>query len=156
MSPSAESAPLCLAPRPSRQLMLFISLVHTGAVVISLMLPLAWAWQLVLLLLVLIHAGFSLWAQAWRRAPWSVRDARWDRHGWELELVNGRRLRAARLLPSSFIGQHLIVLNFALNPWQVRSLPLFADSLENDQMRQLRARLRAEGGNQHAKSQTLR
>lgn len=136
---------MTLRPCPSRQLRGWILLVALGAGLISLLLPLSWVGHLALSALVLAQAAYSDWVQVRQRAPWSILAVQCNAQGWELELASGRRV-STRLLASSFIGQRLMVLNFAWKPWWALSLPLFSDSLQADQLRQLRVHLNITAG----------
>lgn len=135
------SATLFLRPRRSRQLLVYLVLVHLGALVVVVALPMSWVARLILLGLVLAHAGLSLAAHWWRCTSWSILGARVGSDGWRVTRRSGEE-EPARLLASTFVGQRLIVLNFALDGWRRLSLPLVGCSLDETLMRRLRVVLR--------------
>ncbi|MBK1649753.1 hypothetical protein CKO36_14390 [Rhabdochromatium marinum] len=125
------------------RLLLSLALVHLGALIIVALVPGYALLRLWLAALIVLSAAWHLAVQGWRRLPGSIMEVmRSDAGDWELVLATGEVL-PARLLASSFIGQHLVILNFALGHWRRLSLPLATDSLEAEVMRQLRAQLRA-------------
>lgn len=130
-------------PKPSRYLIWFLSLIHIGAafaVIVSV--P---AKPLVLCLLVLLLYSFAF---AWRRHVSHI--GRYGIHRVVCEadgvwlLDNGRdEIHQARLLPSSYLHPKLVILNFVhVDDGRKRNLLLCPDSLDNDCLRRLRARLR--------------
>lgn len=139
-----DPATLRLRPQWSRQLLLYWALAHGTALAIASVLPLPWLVRLTLLALIGCYGGYSFATHWWRRLPWSILEANSRADGWELVLSTGEPVQA-RLLASSFIGQHIMVLNFALigrGPLSL-ALPLAADSLDANLMRRLRVTLRA-------------
>lgn len=142
MTSHRERPPLLIEPRFSRRLAAFVVLTHAAAGAAVLALPGAWR------LLVVPVAGslaYQLAVQVLRRAPWSVRSARWQSDGtWRITLVSGRELEAT-LSPSTFVSVPLVVLNLRLGRLRHRSLPLFSDALDPEQHRRLRQRLRIDG-----------
>ncbi len=132
---------LIVRPGLSRWLLGFWSLAHLGAILVILVLPIPGFHRLWLLACVVGYAGWIAVIHIWRRAPWSIMEAIRTREGWELVLATGEPVRA-RLLHSSFIGQRLMVLEFAVGRWRRLSLPLASDSLDGELMRRLRADLR--------------
>jgi toxin CptA len=137
--------PLRLRPRPSRRLAAFLLAVHAAVVVVALLLPAPWLLRLVLAIAALLSLTYGLAVHVRRILPWSVVEATWQPDGaWVLTLASGREV-PARLLPSSYISPALVVLNFRVDWWLVRSLVLPHDSLDPDLHRRLRARLRLAG-----------
>lgn len=142
MSSHHERPPLLIEPRFSRRLAAFVLLSHAAAGVAVLALPGAWR-----LLVVPVAAclAYQLTVQVLRRAPWSIRSVLWQSDGtWRIALISGRELEAT-LSPSTFLSVPLIVLNLRLGRLRRRSLPLFSDALDPDQLRRLRQRLRIDG-----------
>jgi len=134
--------PIRIEPRRSRRLAAFVLVTHLVAALCTCLLP--WPWPLVLIPLA---AGliYQMRVHVLRRAPWSIRTLHWQADGsWQIELVDGSVLDA-RLLPSTFVGLRLLVLNLAVGRWRRFSLPLPGDSLDPEDLRRLRQRLRIEG-----------
>lgn len=132
--------PLVLEPRPSRRLITLFTGFHLGALVLlpALPLPASMLWALALLLGL---SGYAVWRQLRRRVvlTWAADGGWW----WE----EGGEALPLRLLADSTLLGGLVVLNFALEGRRGRrSLLLATDSLEPDLGRQLRVRLRLDGG----------
>lgn len=131
-------------PRVSRRLAGFVILTHGSAAAVLTMLSPDW---LVGLLLVLVGLSFAqiLLTHVLRRTPWSIRSAVWNPDGtWVIQLVSGVE-QETRLVTGTFVSPSLVVLRFRAGWLRRHALPLFADALEGDQLRQLRQRLRIEG-----------
>ena len=146
MHSSVDLPPLRLHPTWSWQLLMYWALVHFGALALVMALPLSpslsWSVRLGLVALVGGSAALSFANHLWRRMHWSIMEAISHPDAWELVLGSGEIVHA-HLLSSSFIGQRLMVLNFALGRWRRLSLTLAPDSLDAEPMRRLRADLRA-------------
>jgi len=97
------------------------------------------------LLMGVVAASFSyrIWASVLRKAPWSLRDALWTEHGWQLGFRDGR-WREATLLPSTLVTSRLVILNFRVHWLRYHSLMLTAVVTEPDLLRRLRVHLRLE------------
>jgi toxin CptA len=108
-------------------------------------LPLRWYLQVGLAAAVLTVLAYEVAAKVLFRVSWQVREATWgaDRT-WTLELQDGTRIEA-QLLPSSFVSQGLVVLNFRCGRWRICNLVLLSDALDADILRRLRVRLRLWG-----------
>jgi len=145
MASHRRQPPLLVRPHPSRLLAGFVALSHGLALGIVLALPLGWAWGLALVLAIGLSAGWSVLTHIRPLAPWAVRQAVLGEDGWELTLGTGVR-RTARLVPSTFVGTRLMVLNFRCPPWLRCSLVLLPDGLDPDTRRRLRVRLRLGAG----------
>lgn len=118
-------------------------LVHAAAAAAALALPVHWAVRGGLVLLTAAGLAHGLALHILRRAPWAVTGALWEPDGtWTLTLASGREVEA-RLLPSTFVTNALIVLNLRCGRWRTCTLVLPGDSLDPDLLRRLRARLRA-------------
>ncbi|EIC19876.1 hypothetical protein Thi970DRAFT_03482 [Thiorhodovibrio frisius] len=117
------------------------TLLHLGAMAVIAALPLLWTFRVGLALLLGAHGYWSFATHFWRCLPWSIMQANRTCDAWELVLNTGEPVRA-RLLGSSFIGQRLMVLNFAVGGWRRLSLPLAGDSLDGELLRRLRVELR--------------
>ncbi|WPL10877.1 MULTISPECIES: protein YgfX [Thiorhodovibrio] len=150
MQSSVDLPPLQLRPVWSRQLLIYWALVHFGALALVTVVPLSpplppplsWSVRLGLVALVGGSAALIFANHLWRRMHWSIMEAVSHPDAWELVLGSGETVHA-RLLGSSFVGQRLMVLNFALGRWRRLSLTLAPDSLDAEPMRRLRADLRA-------------
>lgn len=142
MTSHHQRPPLLIEPRFSRRLAAFVVLTHAAAGAAVLALPGAWR---LLVLPVAASLAYQLVVQVLRRAPWSVRSARWQSDGtWRITLVSGRELEAT-LSPSTFVSVPLVVLNLRVGRLRRCSLPLFSDALDPEQHRRLRQRLRIDG-----------
>lgn len=136
--------PLVIRPRRSLGLAVFTTATHLLAAAAIWPLPIG-AGRCVLLLAVAASLVYLLHARVLGLAPWSIRAAAWLPDGsWRLTLVSGREITAG-LLPSTFVSVPLVVLNFR-HRWQWRSLVLTRDSIDPEQLRRLRQRLRVRGG----------
>lgn len=137
-----DGPPLLIEPGFSRRLCALVLLTHAAAGAAVLTLPGAWR---LLVLPVAADLVYQIYGQVLRRAPWSVRSVLWQSDGaWRIILVSGRELEAT-LSPSTFISVPLIVLNLRLDRLRHRSLPIFSDALDPEQLRRLRQRLRIDG-----------
>jgi toxin CptA len=144
MSDHRQRPPMAIRPVASRRLLGYVLLVHGSALAVVAVLPAHWAPRLALGLLVMASLVYGVWAQVLRRAPWSVVEAVWNDSGWTLSTRAGRS-EQARLLPSSYVGVGLVILNLRCGRFRRRSLVLASDSVDADQLRRLRARLRIAG-----------
>lgn len=143
MSRHTHRAPLRLQPRPSRWLAVFLVLVYGAVAAVALVLPVHWSARAALVLAAAGGLAYGMAHQVLRRLPWSVTGALWEPDGtWTLTLGDGREVEA-KLCPSTFVSQSLVVLNFRRAWWWSPALVLPADSLDADLLRRLRARLRA-------------
>lgn len=135
---------MLIAPGFSRRFALYVLVTHVCAAVAALA-P-AWGWPSYALCLGVLVSGVHIWVvDVLRRAPWSLRWVYWDSSGsWRIRFVSGQE-RDAQLSLSSFVTLQLVVLNFRLSPWRRRSLVIFADALDAEQLRRLRQALRASG-----------
>lgn len=136
--------PLLIRPRFSRRLALLVGLTHLAA--LAAVLGLQWGpWSAPLIGLIGASGLYIAYVDVLRRAPWSIRSALWSADGtWRLSFVSGLE-RDARLAPATFVSVPLVVLSFRLGRLGRRSLPLFADALDAEQLRRVRQRLRIEG-----------
>lgn len=144
MSDQRQQPPLTIRPAASRRLLLYLLIVHVSALVVLAMLPVHWAPRLLLGLLVAASLVYSVWAQVLHRAPWSIVEAVWSDTGWTLT-TRGGRTDQARLSSSSYVGVGLVILNLRCGRLRRGSLVLVSDSVDADQLRRLRARLRISG-----------
>lgn len=144
MSLPPDCQPLPIRPRLSRQLLLYVAVTHLVAFASLLALPLG-IYRVWLLLSIALSGGHALIVQVLRLAPWSIRSALWQADGvWLLTLRSGAEV-AAELSPATFVSLPLVALNFRVGRWRRYALPLFADALAPDVLRQLRQRLRQAG-----------
>ena len=134
---SKKSVPaLQINLRPSRYLLTFILISHSGALVLLFLLPMPW-W---LSLLMAVAVLFSLYRQ-WLLHVRGYQSLRWDSlDQWWLVEQDGDEL-SAQLLPGSYVHPLMMVLRFRVDH-RVRSLVLLADSGDGDLLRRLRVRLK--------------
>jgi|PlaIllAssembly_1097288.scaffolds.fasta_scaffold54187_2 toxin CptA len=142
MGSHRQTPPLLIRPRLSVRLAVFVTLTHAAAFAAALALPGAWRLLAVLVSLSLVY---QVYVHVLRRAPWSIRTLIWQGDGsWSVQLVSGRETEA-RLSHSTFVSLPLVILNLRQGRLRRWSLPLFADALDQDQLRRLRQRLRIVG-----------
>lgn len=141
MTDHHRQPPLHLRPRLSLRLAAFIALTHSGAAACILALPIPWPSRVGGLGVIGLSGVWQALTHLWPRTPVAVREAAWGEDGWELTLGSGRRV-SARLVPSTYVGTWLVVLNFRCPSWRRCSLVLAPDGLDPDLLRRLRARLR--------------
>ena len=135
---------LVLVPRVSRRLLALAVLTPVLALAVVLALPLGWL-SLPLVLAVVLGAGHTLWSEVLGRAPWSIQSATWHPDGsWTLTLVSGREIEA-RLSPATFVSTLGVSLVFVVGRLRRRALALAPDSLDAENLRRLRQRLRLVG-----------
>ncbi|NCC28063.1 MAG: hypothetical protein EOM22_07930 [Gammaproteobacteria bacterium] len=144
MGSHRERPPLLIRPGLSRQYAWFVVLTHLAAAAVIPALP-AGPPSLFLLLPVALSACYVGYVDVLRRAPWSIESVLWESDGtWRIRFVSGAE-REASLCSATFIALPLVVLNFRFGLLRRRTLPIFADALDAEQLRRLRQRLRIEG-----------
>ncbi|UHD17335.1 protein YgfX [Thiocapsa bogorovii] len=144
MGSHRERPPLQIRPGFSRRFAWFVGLTHAAAASVIPLLGEGPSW-LFLLIPVAVSALYIGYVDVLRRAPWSIRSVLWEPGGtWRIRCVSGAE-HEARLCPGTFITLPLVVLSFRLGFLRRRSLPVFADALDSEQLRRLRQRLRIEG-----------
>jgi len=141
MSDHRSRPPLVIRPTPSWRITGFLLATHLVAAAVAIVLPVAWPLRAGLVLLIMASLIWLLWSQVLARAPWSIREAIWDEHGWRLSLADGR-VHEARLAPATYVGVGLLILNFRIGRFGRRALVLTNDSIDPDILRRLRVRLR--------------
>lgn len=138
--------PLSVCPRPSRRLAAFLLTLHAATLLVAAALPVPWYLHLTLFTVVSASLAYTTATYIRPAAPWAIREVVWRPDGsWLVKRVDGRR-HEARLAPSSLVAVHLIVLDLRFGHLRHCHLPLFADSLDPDQARRLRVRLRQSAG----------
>ena len=135
------ATPLSLEPHGSRQLGLFVAMVHGGALLIlpfiGLSLPMATA-----------MAAAVAWScrHAWRMHvslthPSAIHHLCWgDGNDWQLVRQDGTTLHTS-LQPRVFIHPGLVILRFRQPWWHLFSIVLTTDRLAPEIFRRLRVRL---------------
>jgi hypothetical protein len=142
MSRHRELPPLRVRPGVSLRLAAYLSAVHALALAAVLLLPLGGAPRAALAAAVLAGLAAGLAGPVLHRTPWTLREALWQADGtWSLKLASGRTLEG-KLLPSTYVGQWLVLLAFRCGRVRTCCLPLLADNLDADVLRRLRVRLR--------------
>jgi toxin CptA len=144
MGSHRERPPLLIRPGVSRRFAGFVGLTHLAAAAVIPVLP-AGPLSLLLLIPVGISVLYVGYVDVLRRAPWSIGSVLWQSDGtWRIRFVSGSE-REARLCAATFISLPLVVLRFRFGFLRRRTLPVFADALDPEQLRRLRQRLRIEG-----------
>jgi len=142
MSVDSEPPPIHLHIRPSRLLGLLVLTIHAAALTVLPALAGPWWGQLLLSLAVVGSLIQNLRRHVFLRSPLSIIQLVWERGGdWTLMQRDGV-VQAAKLLPSTFVHHHLMILNFrGEQRWQWPSVVLFDDAAGRESLRQLRVRL---------------
>lgn len=145
MSSHDEQPPLAIRPRFSRSLAAFVLFSHLVAGAAVVLLPVAWPWRVGLGLLVLVSLVYQWTLHVRPLQPNALRELTWEADGtWTLIRVSGETVTAT-LLPSTFVGVGLVVLNLRCTKLRTCSMVLLWDNLDPDLLRRLRVRLRQHG-----------
>jgi toxin CptA len=142
MSSNGSDSTLHIRLRPSRVLALVLLFMHGGAMAV--MVPAGLSPWLTLL----ISAGIvtslvhTLKAHALLRARNAVVQLVWDAEGeWTLLTAAGQSFKA-RLLPTTYLHPHVVILNFRRDHrWGSRAVVVLPDAVDADTFRRLRVRL---------------
>ncbi len=135
-------APLRLSPRRSRCLLLYRFTLHLLALAAISTTRLSTVWVAVMATLVCLSMARVL--SHWLRSPsgLGVVSAVWQAdERWQLDLLNGREFRL-RGWDAPVVHPRLVVLRFWQDRLRCRCLWLCPDSLDAEQLRRLRVRLR--------------
>ena len=144
MGTHRDRPPLLIRPRRSRQLAIFVGLVHGLAFAVVLALPIS-LYRLPLLLLIGLGCFRVFFVQVLARSTRSIQTALWQTDGgWLLTFADGRETEVT-LSPSTFVSLSLVVLNFRAGRLHRYAIPLFRDALDPETLRRLRQRLRSDG-----------
>lgn len=138
-----SAKPLAVDLRASRQLAVLLALAGAAALLLVLWLPLPAGVRLALGLLLPAVTVHALLRDALRLLPWSVTALQLAGDGTLRYCTRAGQWQAAQLLGSSCVTAWLTVL--ALKPsggWLARGVVLLPDSLEREDYRRLRIRLR--------------
>ena len=138
MPAASSGVPLHLNPKPSRSLYLTLAIVHGGAMMLVMVLPLTLLWRLDLICLL----GISL-ARQWPRVA-RLPTVVWETDGRWLWQVPGRLVEVVALQGDTVVTRWLVLLCFRTVDGGLRTLLLPGDALEASTLRQLRVRLRLE------------
>jgi toxin CptA len=144
MGDHRDRPPITIRPAPSWRQAVMLTALHGVSLAVLIPLPLPVALRVVLAVLVGASLLYVIWARVLCLAPWSIAEVSWLASGWRVRTVAGGTFDA-RLAPSSYVGQHLVILNLRIGRLRQRSLVLTPDSVDADQLRRLRARLRLSG-----------
>jgi len=129
--------PLLLDIRLSRYLKFYFLLVFCLLVIALYNIPLWWMLKALLLTMGAMFIGFQFRKYAHDyRLTWA------DDNQWTVDVNNQQS--TAELQASSFISVRLALLNFKDEAGRSFSVPVFSDSINAEQFRQLRVRLRVE------------
>jgi hypothetical protein len=146
MSSPVFAAPLRLECRPSRYLMLAVTVVHGGALLVLIPIDASWWVKLPVAAAVVVQ-----WIVTWRHyvmlsAPAAVKSlVRTTDGNWELCRGDGGCF-AAQLLPAAYVHPLLVVMRFITEDRRRYAVVLPCDSLDTDSHRRLRVQLRLQGG----------
>lgn len=144
MGSHRERPPLLISPGLSRRFAWFVVLTHLAAAALIPALAVGPP-SFLALLPVALSACYVGYVDVLRRAPWSIQSVLWESDGtWRIRFVSGAEGEVS-LCSATFIALPLVVLNFRFGLLRRRTLPIFADALDPEQLRRLRQRLRIEG-----------
>ncbi len=141
MSLSKSATPLRVKLHPSRIAASMLTVVHTIAIVLVSILPVAVLLKLTIIVLVLV----SLWRtlnQVLLKQRTAVHQFVWGVDGdWTLIASDGQA-KKAKLLPSSYVQSWMTVLNFDVGQrFRPYSVVLLPDVIDPEIFRRLRVRL---------------
>jgi len=131
-----------LEPRCSVWLAGLLLLVHTGALVLIVLVPLPVWIKILLACLVSGSLIFTLNTYALLRGGRAIARAVCEGDGqWSLRTAAGREFDV-RLLPGSYVNPGLVILNFSAGSrWRNYSMVLMPDALDETTLRRLRVHL---------------
>jgi len=153
MSLQKYASPLSINILPSRYLLTAMLLMHTGALVLVILISLPWAVQLLFSLFVVASFFILAFRFGWI-ASWSAvsrfmiagKAIRWDENDQWWLLSQDNREYHAELLPTSYVHHIMVIVNLRLTgqPWYKRrvSVVFLPDNIEAETFRRLRIRLR--------------
>lgn len=128
--------------QPSRYFMWLLLLIHIGAMLLILSLPLKWWANLLIALILLVSLIYHIEKHVYHRLAKAIKSLTYvNKEGWRLTQRNGVQL-SATLLGDSVITRHLLILNFKIQLQNKtvgkRSIVIFNDSMDEIGFRQLR------------------
>ena len=128
--------------QPSRYFMWLLLLIHMGAMLIILSLPLTWWANLLIALVLLASLIYHIQRHVYHRLKKAIKSLTYvNKEGWCLIQRNGVQLNAV-LLGDSIVTRHLLILNFKIQSENKiatkRSIIVFNDSMEQVTFRHLR------------------
>ena len=134
---------LVLRPSPTRRFALLLG--HVFALLAVGLADLPWLVSLPLAGLLLVSAWI-----VWHQAP-AARAVQWGRDGcWQLQRPGGEWIDAALNLAASRSWLGWVFLSFRLENGRYQGVVLFADSVDKDALRCVRARLKLEAASMSA------
>lgn len=138
-----SAAPLYLERRPSRTLMIFLTVTHGVGLLVLPWLALPWGLAWILGVGIIVSFCLNWRSHALLSGPRAIVQIVWDGQGvWHLRQRNDIEW-TGELLPGYFAGPRLVLLSFVLGPWWRRtSVVLLPDNSESEALRRLRVRLR--------------
>lgn len=141
MSSIVSATPLTLELKPSRWLALYVLCVYAAAVLVIVILPVAFLVKCGALLVSLLSCALTYQRRVNLRSRHAIVGL--NRHtdgSWQLRLTDGNTHQAS-LLPDSYLHPELLVLNFRLGSGKRRSVVLVRDSADATSLRRLRVGL---------------
>ncbi len=129
------------SPKPVHRLEIFTLLSYGLAAFALGVLPIPWKFKLGLLSILGISYIYGVCTRTSPCFPGALKTVRWDgQDRWWLHLASGE-VRAARLLPSTYVSNWLILLRLRAG-LRGYSVPLLPTSHNGEALRRLRVRLR--------------
>lgn len=140
MSGSIQS--ISLQPKPSRHLRIWLAAIHLLAFMITLLAPIALEHKLMLLAGLALYSVFSLGREG-GKARRRILKATLTPYGRARLVMKDGTKQTARIRQDSLVTPWLVIVRFDLAAGGLPvSLPLAWDSLDREQLRQLRVLLR--------------
>ncbi|HEC30130.1 MAG TPA: hypothetical protein ENI65_11150 [Gammaproteobacteria bacterium] len=144
MSSKKYGRPLHLEPRSSQYFAMALFVLHGMALVVATNLTIPGWMSIVLSVVVLANFYTTFNIHILGRGPNAILSMVWDNDGeWKVINGQGEELEVS-LLPSSYVHQYLVVLNFLINKGGRRTAILLRDSLDPKTFRELLVRMRIE------------
>lgn len=146
MSSTKYAQPLRLEPKPSRILIILLTIGHLGAIAVLFPLDLSLVVKLGISAVLMVSLVVALRKQPGRVGEGGVQSLVWKVDGdWVLETIDGESLNVT-LHESTYVHPWLVVLNFRQeNKRGLLSFTLAPDALDKEIFRELRVRLKVAG-----------
>lgn len=147
MSYNTYNAPLTLKPCFSLQLTAFVVGLHVSAIFfVLLFFPASLFYKLCLVAIISLSAIYAYRLHIQKRLNGSIKQVKLSiDNQWSLVFAKRKNKVTARLLPSSMINRHLVILNFKLSSGVNHSVIMPNDAIDAALMRKMRARIRVMG-----------
>lgn len=143
MTSADLTAPLRMELRRSLRLAVLLLLLHGGALLLAMLVPLVW-WAKSLLVAAIVASFIETFiTYALLRGKRAIRElVSYSDGRWSLRRTTGEEF-TARLLPGAYVHPQLIILTFQRDEerWRRSTVVLLRDTLDATSLRRLRMRL---------------